>query len=346
MNKIIPLSASCLSNPLKGTGFNTDLTCFTKNLHHYHLLEGGSQPSSLPTTTHTQPRACQGIRNHYHPAAPHHLSYSSVFGFQDLGTADSPSSMRVNRGSTNMMNMDEDTDAESEPQLLRHGSLPCEDEPEPEEVVEEPVIATNIHLLGQGKIQKITKSEDENEIVVVDDYLEDKTASAAQPEGVETGEEIDLSTENQVEVDTSQQKESDLAEAAQETKAEQDSEKQEVPKDNEEGKEDIKSKEEDDQSTEGGEKTEEQNATKPANEGKNTDSDDDFIEIRPEAEKIHDAERITSQVNPQPKEGGASGGETRTTLEEPEQKIDVQQYFLRKKPSAPPVLPPKEKHYF
>lgn len=299
------------------------------------------------------------------------LSYSSVFGcFQDLGVPDSPSSMRVNRGSNTMVYIDEDTDAESEPRLLRHDSLHGDDEPV--EVVESPVVAKKIHLLGDGEVQKIVKSEDEDEIVVVDDYLEDKEAAAtARPDNVGTGEEAGSNTESQIETSNSQQKENDLAEAAQENSqmaremeaktdqamesatGEQENAKENDGKETDDKSPEEKEKEGDEHSsekkTEGGEEKKENEDADEKKQSGDADSDDGFIELRPESERVQDAERVTSQVNPQPKVEGASGGDKDTIPENPaetEQRIDIQQYYLRKKPSVPPALPPKEKHYY
>lgn len=281
--------------------------------------------------------------------------------------------MRVNRGSNTMVYMDEDTDAESEPRLLRHGSLAGEDEPE--EVVESPIVATQIQLLGDGEVQKIVKSEDEDEIVVVDDYLEDKAAVTAKPDNVEAGEEVATEKENQLDPSISQQKENDLAEAAQEgsqipseteTKTDQAIEsaieEQENTKENEGKKTDdsppqqqekeIDEQHSSDAKAEGEEKKENEDTDKLGDNEKkrssDSDSDNGFVELQPESEKVQDSERETSQVN-QPKVEGASGGDKDTIPEIPvktEHRMDVQQYYLRKKPSVPPALPPKEKHYF
>ncbi|XP_063840156.1 axotactin-like isoform X3 [Scylla paramamosain] len=223
-------------------------------------------------------------------------SSSAVFPQQrDLVMADSPSSMRVNRGSNTMLYVDDDTASESEPRLLLHGSLPTEEQGE---VVEPPFVATTVHLLGGGEVQKITKSEFEDEIVVVDDYLEDKATPVPEADSIEVGEVPESSKDIQgdEEKDTEQQKESDLAEAAQETnqadsevtKTDQESKPATDGTENEAGKETASKDEGATKKTEV--EKENESAEKP-------DSDDEFIELRPENEKVQNAERVTMQPN-------------------------------------------------
>ncbi|XP_045118187.1 neurofilament heavy polypeptide-like [Portunus trituberculatus] len=241
---------------------------------------------------------------------PRNLCYSSVFGFQDLIPADSPSSMRVNRGSNTMLNVDDDTTSESEPHLLHHGSLPTEEQ---EEVVEAPFVATTVRLLGGGEVQKITKTEEEDEIVVVDDYLEDKAALTTEYDSIKIGEvpEPSLDLQGEEEMDTAQQKESDLAEAAQETnqdskatKKDQESKSATDETENEAGKETASKKEN-------------ENAEKP-------DSDDEFIELRPENEKVQNAERVTMQTWQEPNKSPANPTETQHHLHIPTDNLPIQ----------------------
>lgn len=267
----------------------------------------------------------------------------------------SPSSMRVQRGSLSTVNVDEDSGEDGEPRLLHVDSFPAEDERVP--VEEPPIVPMHSHPLGDGEVQKIVKSEAEDEIIVVDDYLDDKEAPEAEELcGAEAS------------VEGKQRRAEDLAEAAQEnvqtdseteTKTDQsfESAQEDHDDDKENGEKEAEAKPAQkgeavhEQTVEEEKKTAAQNTEgeeakqdKKLDKSESSSSDDDFVEVRPETEKVQDAELATSQVNEE-KEEGASGG-AEGTAPVMEEGMDMKQYYLRKKPSVPPPLPPKEKHYF
>lgn len=267
----------------------------------------------------------------------------------------SPSSMRVQRGSLSAVNVDEDSGEDGEPRLLQVDSFPTEDERVA--VEEPPIVPMHSHPLGDGEVQKIVKSEAEDEIIVVDDYLDDKEAPEAEELG---GAEAS--------VEGKQRREEDLAEAAQEnvqtdseteTKTDQsfESAQEDHDDDKENGEKAAEAKPAQEgeagheQTVEEEKKTAAQNTDgeeakqdKKLDKSESSSSDDDFVEVRPETEKVQDAKLATSQVNEE-KEEGASGG-AEGTAPVMEEGMDMKQYYLRKKPSVPPPLPPKEKHYF
>lgn len=74
-------------------------------------------------------------------------------------------------------------------------------------------------------------------------------------------------------------------------------------------------------------------------QGSVSSSDDDFVEVRPERENVQDAQRMSSQVTSNPPES-----DVRNSGAEVEARIDLQKYYLKKKASNPPALPPKGKH--
>ncbi|XP_050693160.1 axotactin-like isoform X4 [Eriocheir sinensis] len=218
----------------------------------------------------------------------------------------SPSSMRVQRGSTSMVNVDEDFSEDGEPRLLSHGSFPAEDERVA--VEEPPIVPMHSHPLGDGEVQKIVKSEAEDEIVVVDDYLDDKETPKAEEPGSE-----EAAGEGE------QQKEDNLAEAAQEngqtdseTETKTDQSFESAQEDQDDAKESGE-KEADDKPAQEGEAENEQTVEgkkkaqttdgeetkqdkKPDDKSESSSSDDDFVEVRPETEKVQDAELATSQT--------------------------------------------------
>lgn len=346
VNKVSLVLLPCLSNPSRGGTFSSELLIGVCSSATLTCLAARQSDMALS-------KARRVLSQHRGVAPPPLLQLRSFDCFQGSSVGDaSPSSMRVHRGSFPRVN-DEDTDAESEPRLLRHSSLPRDEEPDEEP----PAVVMHSHPLLDGEVQKIEKSEAEDEIVVVDDYLDDKEAEKAEEPG--SGE-------------AEQQKKDDLAEADQES-SQSDSETEtktdqsfESAKEEQEDAKESGEKETDDKSAQDGEAggkhtSEEGKKTEAQTEGgaeakqdeqhgdkkdeSSSSSDDDFVKVRPEGEKEQDATATTSQVNPQHKKEGASGGD-KGASPVTEERVDVQQYYLRKKPSLPPPLPPKEKHYF
>lgn len=361
MNKVIFVLLPCLCNPGRGGTFSSDMI-FGMCIGNSRLEATHSQAAIHGSNV---PSARQAPSQHLRAATPPLIQFRSFGCFQDLNVDDSsPSSMRVHRGSSTMVNVDEDTseDGDGEPRLLRYDSVTAEDEPV--EVKEPLCVEKYIRPLGEGEVQKIVKSEAEDEIVVVDDYLEDreavKTEDAVKAEAVKAE---DPSREETGE--SEQQKKVDLAEAAQETSQtdsetetktdqsfESAQEEQDDSKENGEKGTDDKPLQEGktlDKKTEAqakdGEEAKQYEKPNKNNGSSSSDSSDDFVEVQPEEEKVQNAELVTSQVNPQQKEEGASGGD-KVAAPVKEVKMDMKQYYLRKKPSVPPPLPPKEKHYF
>lgn len=256
-----------------------------------------------------------------------------------------------------MVNVDEDFSEDGEPRLLRLDSLAAEDERVP--VEEPPIVPIHSHPLGDGEVQKIVKSEAEDEIVVVDDYLDDKEAPRVEEPGSEeaAGEGEQQKKDNLTEAaqengqtDSETETKTDQSfESAQEDQddAKENGEKEADNKPAQEGETKFEQTQEEEKKTAAqttdGEETKQDKKTDGKSES--SSSDDDFVEVQPETEKVQDAELATSQVNPQKKKEGASGG-AEGTAPVKEERMDMKQYYLRKKPSVPPPLPPKEKHYF
>lgn len=111
-----------------------------------------------------------------------------------------------------------------------------------------------------------------------------------------------------------------------------------------------------------GQKEDAQKDDKPSPEAKDSsDTDDDFIELREERDSVQDARRMTAQV-PSPdlaedtppaipeKTKHLSLQPSPDTARAPPADavahVDVRKFYLKKAPSDPPALPPKEKRYF
>lgn len=242
------------------------------------------------------------------------------------------------------MNIDEDTDAENEPRLLRLTSLTGDDDGVQ---VEPPMTAKYIHPLGEGEVQKIEKSETEDEIVVVDDYLENKEPEKAVQEREEQKKE-DLAEAAQENSQTDSDTEAKTDQSFESAKEEHDDGGKETDKPVQESKAEVDQTKEEGKKTEtqtvGGEEAKQDGTLNDKRSSSDSSDSDDFVEVRPEGEKVQDAKLVTSQVNLKHGEEGASGGGKGTAPVE--ERMDIQQYYLRKKPSVPPPLPPKEKHYF
>ncbi|KAK3852257.1 hypothetical protein Pcinc_041151 [Petrolisthes cinctipes] len=328
-----------------------------------------------------------------------------------LAADSSPSSTRVQLGSKEMLYIDEGMDPgpetpPSDPLLLRHEPLPEDDQEQPREYRQRED-GQDPAVFEAEERQRIVKSDDENEFVIVDDAVPSVTIPGIQLEGEE------ISDTGKAEEQVKQQKEADGMGTEEPLVTKVDIEETPPKEDDavpsgglkieetvaeiekvEDGPADLQIKESIAPTTtpessgdalDAADGTDHLPEEKADADTKNTDSsssssdkevvdqsdedlpppppplqppppapgkqvsgsssssssssDDEFVEVRPESENVQDAQRMSAQVTSNPPES-----DEKTSADVVEARIDLQKYYLKKKASNPPALPPRGKN--